>query len=172
VAAEPKPARGWTPEGWLASANVAGAVYGQILVTSIVAALSEEETLGAHEIFIGVLGTMLVFWLAHVYAAAVARRLSRPEVLTVGETLAIARDEWPMVQSAAPALLALGLAWAGVLSTRAGIDLAIAAGIGALFAWGLVIARRSGLSPAGTVGSMALSGAFGLVIVGLKIVVH
>jgi hypothetical protein len=172
VAAEPKSPRGWAPEDWLASANVAGAIYGQILVTSIVAALSEEETLSAQEIFIGVLGTMLVFWLAHVYAAAVARRLSRREPLRLREILDIANDEWPMVQSAAPALVALGLAWAGVFSTSAGVDLAIAAGIGALFAWGFVIARRSGLSPAGTLGSIALSGAFGLAIVGLKTVVH
>ena len=172
MAAEAEPPRIGVPERALAGANVAGAIYGQILVTSLVAALSEEEDLGAHDIFVGVLMTMLVFWLAHVYADAVARRLTRPEPLSLRETGDIARHEWPMVQSAAPALAALGLAWAGALSVRAGVELAIALGVGALFAWGLVIARRSRLSLAGTLGSMALSGAFGLAIVAMKTVVH
>jgi len=35
-----------------------------------------------------------------------------------------------------------------------------------------VIARRSGLSPLGTVGAVTLNGGFGLAIVALKIIVH
>ena len=48
----------------------------------------------------------------------------------------------------------------------------MALGILFLLGWGLVIARRSGLSRLGSVGAVALNGIFGLAIVGLKIIVH
>ena len=66
----------------------------------------------------------------------------------------------------------LGLGWLGLLSNRFAINLAIALGVAALFAWGFLIARRSGLSPLGTVGAVGLNGAFGLAIVALKVIVH
>jgi hypothetical protein len=57
-------------------------VYGQILTISVVAELSEDGQAGPSEIFFSVMLTMVVFWLAHVYAEAVAVRLDRPESLT------------------------------------------------------------------------------------------
>jgi hypothetical protein len=43
--------------------------------------------------------------------------------------------------------------------------------VAALSGWGLIIARRSGLSPLGTLASMALTGGLGLAIVALKIAI-
>lgn len=42
-------------------ANVAGAIYGQVLVTSFVAALSEVGSVDPGQIFTSLLVTMLVF---------------------------------------------------------------------------------------------------------------
>jgi hypothetical protein len=153
-------------------ANVAGAIYGQILVTSFVAALSEVVDVDAGEIFASLLVTMLVFWLAHVYADAVEQRLEREDPLTWREVWSIARYEWPGLQAAVPALVAVGLGWAGALSTLTAVRLAIALGIVALLAWGFVIARASRLSVLATLGSVALNGAFGLGIVTLKLYVE
>jgi hypothetical protein len=153
-------------------ANVAGAIYGQVLVTSFVAALSEAESVDAGEIFGGLLFTMLVFWLAHVYADAVEQRLEHDDPLTLREVWNIAKFEWPMLQAAVPALLALSLGWAGVVATLTAVRLAVGLGVVALLAWGFVIARASRLSPLATLGSVALSGAFGLGIVTLKLLVH
>lgn len=97
------------------SARVVGAVYGQILATAIVATLSEDSAASASEIFFGVAVAMLVFWLAHVYAEAVAVRLDRDQPLTVPEVWRVAVQEWPEAQAAIPALAALGLGWVGVL---------------------------------------------------------
>jgi hypothetical protein len=91
-------------------ANVAGAIYGQVLVTSFVAALAEVRRVDPGEIFTSLLVTMLVFWLAHVYADAVAQRLEDEDPLTWREVWNIAKYEWPMLQAAVPALLALSLA--------------------------------------------------------------
>jgi hypothetical protein len=152
--------------------NVAGAIYGQILVTSFVAALSEAVNADAGEIFASLLATMLVFWLAHVYADAVAQRLEREDPLTWRELWNIAKYEWPGLQAAVPALVALSLGWAGALSTRTAVRLALGLGVLALLAWGFVIARASRLSALATLGSVALTGAFGLGIVTLKLYVE
>jgi len=149
-----------------------GAVYGQILTISVVAALSEDAQAGPSEIFFSVVLTMLVFWLAHLYAEAVAQRLERPDPLSWREVRGLMSQEWPIMRAALPALLALGLGWAGVVSSRMATNLAIAAGVVALFGWGLLIGRRSYLSPVATVGAVALNGGLGLAIVALKIIVH
>jgi hypothetical protein len=154
------------------SARVVGAVYGQILATAVVATLSEDSAASASEIFFGVAVAMLVFWLAHVYADAVALRLDRDRPLTVSEVWSVGVQEWPEVQAAVPALAALGLGWVGVLSRDDATDLAIALGIVALCGWGFLIARRSRLTLWGTVGAVALNGALGLAIVALKVIVH
>ena len=60
--------------------NLAGGIYGTILVTSIIAAADASHTiwrsLGIVEI------TMIVFWLAHVYAGALARSLDSDETFS------------------------------------------------------------------------------------------
>jgi hypothetical protein len=155
-----------------ATANVAGAIYGQLLATAVVATLSEDEEISAAETFSGVAVTVLVFWLAHVYAEGVAERLGRERGLGWPEVRSVAAREWPMAQAAVPTLVVLGLGWVGALSRDAAIDLAIVVGVAALVAWGFVIARRSRMSALGTVGAVALTGGLGLAIVVLKVAVH
>lgn len=149
-----------------------GIVYGQILTISVVAELSEDAQAGPSEIFFSVLLTMVVFWLAHAYAEGVAVRLGRPEPLTWREARGILRQEAPILRAALLPLLALSAGSFRVLSERSAINLAMALGILSLLGWGLVIARRSGLSRLGTVGAVALNGFFGLAVVGLKLIVH
>ena len=154
------------------SRNVTGAVYGQILVTAIVATLSEDEGISAGELLFWVVVTMLVFWLAHVYAEGVARRLDRDRDLGLPDLRELARDELPELYAALPAVAALTLGWIGALSTEVAADLAIGFGVAALAGWGFVIARRSRLSPKGTFASVAINGAFGLAIVALKVFIE
>ena len=50
--------------------NLAGGIYGTILVTSLVAAADASDTIWRSLGFVEV--TVVVFWLAHVYAGALA----------------------------------------------------------------------------------------------------
>jgi hypothetical protein len=149
--------------------NVAAAVYGQILVTALVATLSEDETISSGQLLFWVLVTMLVFWLAHVYAEGVARRLQVDRDHELADLRELVADELPELYPTLPAMLVLALGWIGVLSRDAAADTAIALGVATLAAMGYVIARRSRLPPRATVISVALNGGFGLAIVALKV---
>jgi hypothetical protein len=126
----------------------------------------------AGETFVALLVTMLVFWLAHAYAQAISTRMGRDRALSLGEVTAIAAGEWPIVQGAGALLLVLALGGAGAYSRNTALSIALAVGVAQLFGWGLVIGRRSGFSVVHALLSAALTGAFGVVIVVLKIAVH
>jgi hypothetical protein len=156
----------WLPE------NAVRAIYGQILVTSMVGALSEDSDIDAEYILVSVGATMLVFWLAHVYAAALSRGLEVGRHVRWAEFRSLAIDEWPLVQATFPTAIVLALGAMGVVSTQTAVDVAIAVGVVALFSWGLAIGRASGSSWAAALIGAMISAAFGLVVVGLKAIVH
>jgi hypothetical protein len=152
--------------------EIAEAIYGLILSTAVVAALSEDEEITAAELFAAVAVTALVFWLAHVYARWMASGLVNSRGLSLGEIRRAMRRQWPLVVGAFPALAALALGWVGLISLDTAVGLAIGAGVAALAGCGVVIARRRRLSPLATLAITAFSGALGLVMVALKIAIH
>ena len=79
--------------------NLAGGVYGTILVTSIVAAADASEAIWRSLGIVVV--TTVVFWLAHVYAHAIASSVDRSAAFSLAEVRRIARHEWPLLQAAA-----------------------------------------------------------------------
>ena len=77
-----------------------------------------------------------------------------------------------MVLAAIPTALVLALGAFEALNRDLTLDLAIALGVAELVGLGLVIARRSKMGVGGTIGSMLLTASLGMLIVGLKTVVH
>ena len=110
MSAEAKPSR--------LPANASRAIYGQILVTSMVGALSEDSDIDAEYILVSVGATMLVFWLAHVYAAAMARGLETAQHVGWAEIRRLGADEWPLVQATFPTAIVLALGALGAYSTE------------------------------------------------------
>jgi hypothetical protein len=92
--------------------ELAGAIYGTILVTALIAALSEDEGADPLEIGAAVILSTLVFWLAHVYARLLAIQVSERR-LSIAEVRDTAVEEWPMVQSVALPVAVLVLAPVG-----------------------------------------------------------
>jgi hypothetical protein len=146
--------------------NLAGAIYGTILVTSVVAAADSSDaiwqSLGIVEV------TVLVFWLAHVYAHALAWSLDSEQPFSPRELRPIARKEWPLLQAAVVPTIALVAGGVGLIRTQTAYWLAIGYGVVALIWWGLLIARKEGLSLGATCVVVAANASFGLVIVLLK----
>jgi hypothetical protein len=150
--------------------NLAGSLYGLILVTSVMATLEQnEERIGL--MIAALVVTSMVFALAHAWAHALdaAGRARRPldrHMLASG-----VRHEWPIVQAAFPASIVLALAASDLYTVATGLWIATGVNVGLLFVWGAVLRDVAG----GTVGQALLAGlssaSLGLLLVLLKIVV-
>ena len=146
--------------------NLAGGIYGTILVTSLVAAADSSEaiwqSLGIVEV------TVIVFWLAHVYAHALAWSLDSNERFSRRGLRPIARKEWPLLQAAVIPTIALLAGGIGLIRAQSAYWLAIGYGVAALVWWGLLFARKEELGRGATVVVVLVNAAFGLCIVVLK----
>ena len=81
--------------------NLAGSVYGTILVSSVIVGLSQTD-LTAGQIMATVAVTGLVFGLAHAWSNALARSASDRQALAVDHVMDGIRHEWPMVSAVLP----------------------------------------------------------------------
>jgi hypothetical protein len=151
--------------------DAAAAIYGSILVTALVTALSHAEH-DALTLALSVASTMVVFYLAHVWSALVGERIARPRDLSHGHLLELAREEWPMLESGAVSMVVLLLAEAGAYSTDTGVDLAMWLGVANLFGWGLVLGRRNYDTWPLALGAAVVNGLFGVGIVILEVLIH
>jgi nitroreductase len=154
------------PEG-----NLAGSIYGIVLVTSVLATLDKsEERVGF--MIASVLVTSLVFALAHAWAQALdATAATRTPV----DRRAFARafgHEWPIVQSGLPAAIALALAAVGLYSVDTGLWVAVVVNVCLLFVWGAGLRELAGGNVAQVVVAGLSSASLGLLLVLLKVVVH
>ena len=95
---------------------VARTIYGTILITALVAGLSEDHGIDAWRILVSVTGTAIVFWLAHVYAEVLSQRLAAGRSLSWAETGKAMGEELPMIQAGIPAGIALGVRTGQVVS--------------------------------------------------------
>jgi hypothetical protein len=158
----------------LAKANFASAIYGEILLLAVLAALGEyEHPPAAGTVLATVVSSQLVFWLAHAYSETIGQQLHSDDPLIDRDGVGrVMEHEWPIVQAAGPTVVLMVLAMLDVLTTSSAIDLAIGLGVLSLFGWGFAAGRRSRDTLRGQLVAGALSGAFGLAIVGLKIATH
>jgi hypothetical protein len=154
------------------SEALASAIYGQILITAIVAALSEDPDAETGYLLLSAVTTILIFWVAHIYARGMARGITLGRTAEQGELREFMATERPMLVAAIPTVLILALGTLGVFSRNTSVDLAISAGLGMLFLWGLLFGRYTNSSWPTALLSGALTGSLGLVIVALKAIVH
>lgn len=150
---------------------IAGAIYGTILATTVVAALGHGTTSLDSQIVI-VVFTSFVFYAAHVYSLIVAGRMVAGRPLTRSEIREVGVAEWPMLQSSWPIVVPLLLGAFGVVSKDTAAYLAMFVGIGALFVYGVLLGVREGRGRLNIVWNAFVVGSFGVLILLLKIVVH
>ncbi len=151
--------------------KVAGAIYGTILATTVVAAIGPGPEELSRSLAV-VLVTSAVFYAAHVYSVAVGARMVARRHLTGSEVAGIAAAEWPMLQSSWPVAVPLLLGKLGWIPAEAATDVAMVVGIGALFVYGVLLGVREGRGWLSVVVNALVVGSFGVLILLLKIVVH
>jgi hypothetical protein len=113
-----------------------------------------------------------VFWLAHVYAHALAHHLRGAKRLDWSAVGAAMVEEWSLLQGPVPLLLLLALGELGVLAERQAIRLALWLGVLELVTWAVLYARRQRWPWLTALTAGAVNGLFGVIIVVLEVVVH
>ena len=150
------------------ASTIAGTVYGTIVVMATVAAGYQGEDTNAWRLAAVVAGTVLVLWVAHLYAHALAESIDRGRRLDRAELGALARREWSIPAAAGPPIAVLLLAAFGVLGETAAVWLALGIGVVTLGIQGARYAALERLGRAGTLTAIAVNLALGLAIVGMK----
>jgi hypothetical protein len=152
-------------------ATIAGTVYGTIVVLAVLAAGGQAFEHDLWRLVAIVVTTVLVLWMAHVYAHGLGESLQAGRRLTAAELGEIARRELaiPLAAVAPTAVLVLGAL--GLFGDRTAGWLAFGLGVATLAVQGLRYALVERLGRTGTLAAVALNVVLGLVLVILEVLV-
>jgi hypothetical protein len=148
--------------------QIAGSVYGTIVVMGALVAGSKGGEPDPAELAAVAAGTVVVLWVAHVYSHALGETIALGRRLDPGELGDVARRELAIPLAAVAPVGALVLGAAGVFRDTTAVWIALSIGLVTLAVHGLAYARIERLSVAGTLVVVAINVGFGLVLVGLK----
>lgn len=149
--------------------RLGGYIYGEIVVLATIVGGAQAYRHGAGHIAVLVLATTGVFWLAHLYAHALADSIRRGQHLSWQELREMAGRESSIIESAGLPVLLLALGSIGLYSVPVAVWLAFLAGLFVLVAEGFAFARSEKLGALGTTGIVAANLLMGLLLVALKI---
>ncbi|MBD7957138.1 hypothetical protein H9651_05775 [Microbacterium sp. Sa4CUA7] len=148
-------------------------VYGVILVSGMIV-VAGTQSFGAWEVFATVVTTVLVFWMAHIYAGTVAHHGTHDGHavgLRAAMRIALVRSSGLLLGALLPtAVLLLGAA--RVIPDLAAMWAALWVGVAVLAVIGFVSFRSRGSSVAKSLIGSFVTAAFGLAMIALKTTLH
>jgi hypothetical protein len=151
--------------------NFGSALYGLIIVSALLAAESAtRETYG--ETLLGAVLALLISWWAHAYSEFVFLRAQEGERLTRTGVGRMLRRELPIIVGAAPPVLAVLIAWAAGAGLDTAITIALVTSAVTILATEVVAGVQAELSGRELAIQVLAGSAFGLLILGLKLVLH
>jgi hypothetical protein len=154
----------------LGGGDLQAAVYGSLLVTTLVAAQARHDA-SAEFIAFTLIVSVGVFWLMEVWSKLVTLRVAGP--ISLSETRTVAREAGPMLSAALIPTLALASHNVGLVDVDQAISLAMILCIVQLFLWGLAVGHAIGRGWPVALVVAAVDCGLGLLIVALKVfVVH
>jgi len=152
------------------AANPRAAIYGTIVASATIA-----TTAGGREsaalVLEATLATLLVFWLAHVYADFLGHGLDQARA-DLSLLASILVQELSMLVAPALSILFLLLGALGVLGEALAVGLALWNGVVQLVGWGIDVGRKRGQAWPAALLTGLVYGAFGVVIVLLEVQLH
>ncbi|HET6791808.1 MAG TPA: hypothetical protein VFI35_09525 [Actinomycetota bacterium] len=147
-----------------------GAIYGTVVYLTVLVLLEEDRTDPGDAAAI-LVGTALVFWLAHVYAHLVPRIAAEGRLRT-GRMLEAAEDQIGILAAVAIPLIPLVLAMLDLLADRAGMRWGVAAGIVSLAVFAAREARTAGVGWGRSLWVAAILVAAGVGLLWLEVSLH
>ena len=159
------------PSRWRVFApDTAGAIYGTIAAMAVIAGAARDPS---HGKALGLtVATLLVFWLAHVYAQTLSHHLRGERAPGWGAMVEAMAEERPLLEGPVPLLVVLGLGELGLLEGHLAVRLALWLGVTELVLWGILYSRRQHWNWLTSLTAGAVNGLFGLLIVVLEVIVH
>ncbi|MFD4420718.1 hypothetical protein ACFWN7_04340 [Agromyces sp. NPDC058484] len=149
-------------------------VYGVILVSGMIVVASFGGGGGSYEVFWKVIGTVIVFWAAHVYAGTVAHHgLDDDRVIGLREAFreSVRRSLGLLASAMIPSFILL-LGATDAIDDALAVWCALWAGVVVLAVLGWVaFARRGAAWPMRAAGALGTA-AFGLAMIALKAFIH
>jgi hypothetical protein len=159
------------PEATRIGRRMQAAVYGTILVISVIAVASEYQGKPLR-VMASVVATQFIFYLAHVYAGQLGVRLEQMHAPSRTELREIAWEEWPLFAAAGPPCVALLIGGLTPLNDGVWVGIALGVGVGTLVLYGVRLGIAEGRTVLGVITTASINGALGLLLVMLKIIVH
>jgi hypothetical protein len=147
--------------------EIAGTVYGTIVVMAALTAGAEADP-GLWQLAAIVATSVIVIWIAHVYAHGLGESIQLGRRLDAAELGAIARRELAIPLAAAAPVAALVLGALGLVRDTTAVWGALVIGLATLVLQGVRYAGVEHLSRTGTLVSVGVNTLLGLVIVALK----
>jgi len=147
----------------------AAGIYGTIVTASVLATAGGNLRPAALEVL--VFGTLLVYWVAEVYAEILADHIHAGRLPTGRELRGVVGSTWPLVAASYLPLLVMAVAALLGATPKVASFLALAVAVVLLLVHGLTAGRAAGLTGWRLTGSTATAGLFGIAMVALKALV-
>ena len=147
------------------------AVYGSILVASLVGAMFEQDA-SAQAMTLSLVSSIVIFWIAHAWSEVVGERLAHGHRFDRARIWSIAVEEWPLVESGVLPATVIALAWMGLLSRDTATRIALAVAIVQLLGWGVLAGHRTQATWRAAIGIGVVDAMLGILIVALEVAVH
>jgi hypothetical protein len=151
--------------------RVAGTIYGTVVVMAVIAAGAREAGKHPSALAVVVAATVLVYWVAHVYAHAIAESVEAGGWLRVSDVRGVASREAAIPLAAIFPIAMLVVGALSIVGERTAVRLALAAGVATLAVEGLRYARLEQLGRLATSLIIACNVVLGLAIVALEVLV-
>lgn len=157
---------------WIGAYTGEHGIYGVVLVTALVAIGEDYDN--DLDVLLFVVGTMVVFWLAHVYAGYVATG-GDPAHRAAGVSARLShsfRHPVGMLVAMTPPMLILALGAFDLIDDDLAYDLALLSGVVVLALIGYANAARSGRRVGGRILETLVTASLGLLVIALSILAH
>jgi hypothetical protein len=152
------------------ASRISAAIYGLIVSGAVMAAAGEHGSV--RDVAITVFITVLVYWAAESYADVLGEQVALGQRATWHRVQELLRQGWPLVEASFLPLIVLVFAWAFGASTTGAINTGLVANTLLLVALGWIAAAQSGRSQLGRIVSASIAGAFGVVMIAMKTLLH
>jgi hypothetical protein len=151
--------------------NAAGLVYGTILVATPLSAESAVRETYPRTVA-AVLVTLLAYWLTLSYSRFTGDRLERSERFEFGDLVRSATDELTVLLGAAVPLIVLVIFWAAGATLSTAVSAAVYCSAATIVGIELAIGIRAGLTGRQLAWQTAIGAVLGLLIIGLRVLLH